>query len=401
MQHSTKSRRSHVRRNVINIIQIQINVLGWILFFCGVWCYATSFPVTPDLWIFWFGLVKKDTSIMKSQRSSAGIPPMRKPASTELRSASVELCETDVCFLRIQPSGTNVRLPKCTKLRLMLILSLQDLLQNLNLEITWIRTYFCKCPQYLCSIRTPRWVQPQIDVVKERCRFSQINVFQSTFHIGTVFCFFPASFYILLKWSFWSPLHCSHVQHRTNSIKLRVRRDMINVAQIKIVVLGWKHWFGFGCDTERNTAAMWGCHGEKGRLKRRNSTHGSLRTTLTCGLWRVLIPVSFPGAVGCPWYTRGHSFECKPWSVTNWSASYWSLQRKKISRWHRKAGARKAQCQAKKTGSIKKKDARILPKAKERKRTVLSFRSWGRNQMSSGLPILRITPNSEDHHKGR
>ena len=33
---------------------------------------------------------------------------MRKPASREMISASVELCETEVCFLHIQLGGTNV-----------------------------------------------------------------------------------------------------------------------------------------------------------------------------------------------------------------------------------------------------------------------------------------------------
>ena len=37
---------------------------------------------------------------------------MRKPASDEITSDSVELCETEVCFLHIQALGTNVRLPK-------------------------------------------------------------------------------------------------------------------------------------------------------------------------------------------------------------------------------------------------------------------------------------------------
>ena len=35
-------------------------------------------------------------------------PSMRKPASREMISASVELCETEVCFLHIQLTGTNV-----------------------------------------------------------------------------------------------------------------------------------------------------------------------------------------------------------------------------------------------------------------------------------------------------
>ena len=37
---------------------------------------------------------------------------MRKPASREMISASVELCETEVCFLHIQLIDTKVRLPK-------------------------------------------------------------------------------------------------------------------------------------------------------------------------------------------------------------------------------------------------------------------------------------------------
>ena len=37
---------------------------------------------------------------------------MRKPASKEVTSGSVELCETEVCVLHIQLMGTNVRVPK-------------------------------------------------------------------------------------------------------------------------------------------------------------------------------------------------------------------------------------------------------------------------------------------------
>ena len=36
------------------------------------------------------------------------IPSMRKPASREIISASVELCETEVCFLYIQLIGKRV-----------------------------------------------------------------------------------------------------------------------------------------------------------------------------------------------------------------------------------------------------------------------------------------------------
>ena len=52
-----------------------------------------------------------NTSITKSQRSRAEIPSMHRPASREMISASVGLCETEVCFLHIQLTRTNVRLP--------------------------------------------------------------------------------------------------------------------------------------------------------------------------------------------------------------------------------------------------------------------------------------------------
>ena len=52
-KHSTKLRGSHGRRNVINIIEIQIDVLGWILVFhveCGV-------SRQVSLWLLTFGFV--------------------------------------------------------------------------------------------------------------------------------------------------------------------------------------------------------------------------------------------------------------------------------------------------------------------------------------------------------
>ena len=84
-------------------------------------CHATGLPVLSVwvlwtdwnlLWVvqFWFG-AEWNTSRTKSQRSRAGIPPMRKPASREIISDSVEQCETDVCFLHIQLTDTNVWLP--------------------------------------------------------------------------------------------------------------------------------------------------------------------------------------------------------------------------------------------------------------------------------------------------
>ena len=58
---------------------------------------------------------ERNTSITTSHQSRLGSPSIRKPASNEKISDSVELCETDVCFLHIQLIGTNVRLPKIHK----------------------------------------------------------------------------------------------------------------------------------------------------------------------------------------------------------------------------------------------------------------------------------------------
>ena len=74
-------------------------------------------------------------SMTKSQRSNAGIPSIRKPASREMISDSVELCDTHVCFLHIQHIGTNVWPPNMHNIltwswfRIFI-----DLLQNQNLE---------------------------------------------------------------------------------------------------------------------------------------------------------------------------------------------------------------------------------------------------------------------------
>ena len=59
----------------------------------------------------WFGLtvllVERNTSISMSQKSRASNPSMRDPASREMISDSVELCETEVCFVHVQLMGTN------------------------------------------------------------------------------------------------------------------------------------------------------------------------------------------------------------------------------------------------------------------------------------------------------
>ena len=118
IQHSIGTRMCSAWWNVINIGQIEIGVCSWnLLRFCD-WGVADRFPrgsLTSLVVLVWFG-EEWNTSITKSQRSRAGIPSMRKLASRELISASVELCETEVCFLHIQLIGTNVWLPKMQRI---------------------------------------------------------------------------------------------------------------------------------------------------------------------------------------------------------------------------------------------------------------------------------------------
>ena len=84
----------------------------------------TQFPAAPfglllDVEIIWVGGTSFDecnTSITTSHRSRARIPSICKPASSEIISVSVELWDTDVCFLHIQLMGTNVTLPKTHKI---------------------------------------------------------------------------------------------------------------------------------------------------------------------------------------------------------------------------------------------------------------------------------------------
>ena len=60
----------------------------------------------------WFWFVFPRTATIRSHKSRAGIPSNLNPTSNEMISDSVELCETEVCFLHIQLVGTNVWLPE-------------------------------------------------------------------------------------------------------------------------------------------------------------------------------------------------------------------------------------------------------------------------------------------------
>ena len=56
--------------------------------------------------------VSPRTETIRSHKTRARIPSNLNPASKEMISDSVELCETEVCCLHIQLIGTNVWLPK-------------------------------------------------------------------------------------------------------------------------------------------------------------------------------------------------------------------------------------------------------------------------------------------------
>ena len=94
-------------------------------------------PRTSSSLTLWLGLtlslVERNTSTTMSQRSRASGPSMRNPSSREMISDTVELCETEVCFLHIQLTGTHVLRPKYTRHLLRLTLSRQDLKQSLSL----------------------------------------------------------------------------------------------------------------------------------------------------------------------------------------------------------------------------------------------------------------------------
>ena len=111
-----------------------VGTLVWFFFRVLDMTRCHKFPCADESLVLrsWFWL-QWNTTLTNFQRSKAGIPSIRRPACREIISASVEQWETYVCFLQNQLNGTNVRLPKCTRVRP--LLSLQGLPQNQNLEI--------------------------------------------------------------------------------------------------------------------------------------------------------------------------------------------------------------------------------------------------------------------------
>ena len=127
-------RRMCVSGNIIHFTQL-FNLLSSFDMLCLGFGIGPRKSSSMTLWLgLTLLLVERYTSITMSQRSRAGGPSIRNPSSREVISDTVELCETEVCFLHIQLTGTNVLLPKYTRHLLRLTLSPQDLKQSLSLE---------------------------------------------------------------------------------------------------------------------------------------------------------------------------------------------------------------------------------------------------------------------------
>ena len=80
------------------------------IFFWDLWRLWTSHSGFPDPSEARETFPRTET--IKSHSSRASNPSNLSPVSSEIISDSVELWETDVCFLHIQLIGTNVSLPK-------------------------------------------------------------------------------------------------------------------------------------------------------------------------------------------------------------------------------------------------------------------------------------------------
>ena len=96
-----------LKKNVCWWVRDRLHSIGQpsvFLWHVGSW-FLESRTAPVSLWLVCMGSklspAERKTSITVSQRSRAGNPSIRKPASREITSDSLELCETEVCFLHI------------------------------------------------------------------------------------------------------------------------------------------------------------------------------------------------------------------------------------------------------------------------------------------------------------
>ena len=99
--------------------------LGW-SYACSTWQLPTGLPGALS-WVH----LQNETLQSANPRVRAGIPSLRKLASKEMISASVDQCETNFTCPSTSHFLTHTcDFRRCTKVHMMLIVSLQDLLQN-------------------------------------------------------------------------------------------------------------------------------------------------------------------------------------------------------------------------------------------------------------------------------
>ena len=102
IQQSFLVRRIDVWGNKINIVQIIDHSMRLLSFLNCVRCWTNFTLVRTGLTVLYYS----DSCVQERRPSNLN------PASEEMISYSVELCETEVRFLHIQLIGTNVWLPK-------------------------------------------------------------------------------------------------------------------------------------------------------------------------------------------------------------------------------------------------------------------------------------------------
>ena len=68
---------------------------------------------------------------------------------------------------------------------------------QLLLRKFWIQTWFCNYQQYLCLIHIVFEYSADIHDQRKMLVSPKSTSLLSTFHIGSMFCFFPANFYVI------------------------------------------------------------------------------------------------------------------------------------------------------------------------------------------------------------
>ena len=112
IQHGTGTRMCSAWWNVTNVGQVFVVGIGFRILGC---IFADKFlrgPLT-HLWFSWFGLVRNEIlQPLNPKDGERESHPCVNVHRERLLQPSVELCETEVCFLHIHFIGTNVWLPR-------------------------------------------------------------------------------------------------------------------------------------------------------------------------------------------------------------------------------------------------------------------------------------------------